>query len=334
MAGKNQITLTFAGDSTDATKAFSEVGAASEKMTDKVKESGSAFDRTREGFDTAEQRARGFRDIITGTKDAVVGFSAVLKGDFSSDALLTAGAGVADLAGGFANFLVPAMKSSVEWLGKTKVGQLAVAAASKIWTAGQWLLNLALSANPIGLVVIAVAALVAAVVLIAKKTTWFQDIWRVSWGFIKKYALVVWEWLQDLPGRIAKVFNKVADFIKAPFRAAFNFVADAWNNTIGRLSWTVPSWVPLIGGNSISVPHLPKFHQGGLVPGAPGQDLLAVVRAGERITPAGTAGASGLTLVIRSGGSAIDDAIVQIIARAVRQHGSGVINVRTEPGRA
>ena len=45
-------------------------------------------------------------------------------------------------------------------------GQAIVTAATGAWTAAQWLLNLALEANPIGIVVIAIAALVAAMVIL------------------------------------------------------------------------------------------------------------------------------------------------------------------------
>ena len=43
-----------------------------------------------------------------------------------------------------------------------------IAFVSKAWTAAQWLLNVALNANPIGLIVLAIAALIAVVVLIIK----------------------------------------------------------------------------------------------------------------------------------------------------------------------
>jgi len=200
-----------------------------------------------------------------------------------------------------------------------------VVTATGIWTAAQWLLNIALNANPIGLVVLAIAILIGIIVLIAKKTTWFQDIWRVTWTFVKKIAGNVWDWLTKLPARLGAAFSKVAGFITAPFRAAFNFVADAWNNTIGSLSWSVPSWVPMIGGSSISVPKLPHFHQGGVVPGRPGAEVLGVLKAGETVIPAGGGGG---TITIRSGGGRLNDAIVEIIANAVRQSGPGVINVR------
>lgn len=53
-------------------------------------------------------------------------------------------------------------------------GQLVVEAATKTWTAVQWLLNAALDANPIALVVIAVAALTAGIILAYQKSDTFR----------------------------------------------------------------------------------------------------------------------------------------------------------------
>lgn len=195
-------------------------------------------------------------------------------------------------------------------------------------TAVQWAWNAAQLANPIGLIIAAVVALIAIIVIIATKTDWFQRAWRASWSWIKNAAIGVWNWLKDLPDKIGSLFKKIGNFIVAPFKWAFNLIADAWNNTIGSLRWTVPDWVPLIGGNTVGAPQLPHFHSGGVVPGAPGSEVVAVLQAGETVTPAGRGG-GGATLVIQSGGSKLDDAIVEIIARAVRRSGPGAINVRT-----
>jgi len=56
------------------------------------------------------------------------------------------------------------------------------AAAAKLWAAAQWLLNAALDANPIGLVAIAIVALIGVTILVIK-----------HWGFFKKVALEVWQ---------------------------------------------------------------------------------------------------------------------------------------------
>ena len=76
-----------------------------------------------------------------------------------------------------------------------KVAQLAIAAAAKVWTAAQWLLNVAMSANPIGLVVLAIAGLVAGIVLAWKKSETFRTVVIAVWNAIKAAASAVWNWL-------------------------------------------------------------------------------------------------------------------------------------------
>jgi hypothetical protein len=193
-------------------------------------------------------------------------------------------------------------------------------------TAAQWAWNAAQLASPTTWIILAVAALVAVIVLIATKTDWFQRAWRASWGWIKDAAMNTWNWLKQLPGWIGTAFARVAGFITAPFRSAFAAIAWLWNNTIGRLSWTVPGWVPGIGGNHLSVPNIPKFHSGGVVPGAPGSEMLAVLQAGETVTPAGQGGARTV-LEIRSGGTQLDDLLVEVLSRAVRVRGGDVQSV-------
>lgn len=213
-----------------------------------------------------------------------------------------------------------------------KVATIAQSVATGVATAAQWLMNIALTANPIGLVIVAIAALIAIIVLIATKTTWFQTIWRMAWGGIKAAASAVWDWLKGLPDRIGNAFGRVGglirrafsglvDIITWPWRTAFNFIARAWNNTIGRLHWSIPGWVPGIGGNSISAPRLPTFHTGGIVPGAPGQEMLAVLQAGERVTPAGQSKQQPIVIEIRGDGTRLGQALVELLENAIRGRG-------------
>lgn len=345
MGNKNTVTLTFAGDTDKLEKSFDRVGTAAKSMSTEVGHSAEKFDEVGEKFDVADTRAMGFRDTLTGVQDSFSGLKSIASGDIGFTSLLTAGAGVGDLASGFANFLVPAAKDAVTWLkeGKlatvaTEVAQRAAALGAKVWAGAQWLLNAALDANPIGLVVIAIAALVAIIVVIAVKTTWFQDLWRVTWGAVKDAAAwaadavvgyvkwvvgnyeAAWQFLESLPGRLGRAFAAVGNFLFAPFRWAFNMIADAWNSTIGRLSWSVPSWVPGIGGNSIGAPKLPHFHTGGVVPGAPGSEMLAVLQAGERVIPAGGGGPGGVLEVRAAPGldSEVARLLVKLLAYAQR----------------
>jgi TP901 family phage tail tape measure protein len=82
-----------------------------------------------------------------------------------------------------AQWLLSTALTAAQWLlnaGKLvayKAAQFAIAAASKAWAAAQWLLNAALSANPIGLVIIAIAALAGALIWAYKKCDWFREKW-------------------------------------------------------------------------------------------------------------------------------------------------------------
>jgi len=299
----NEVTLTFAGDTEKLEKSFDKVGAGAKTMSDKVgastsavDEHGNAMGRMGDKADGAEANLIGVVDIMSGTATIMQGPAKVGMGAYIQ--------GWADLAGGLAPVLISLAQVKIATIGNTiataasTVAQGAAKAATAVWTGVQWLLNVALTANPIGLLIVGIAALIAIIVLIATKTTWFQDAWRVAWGAIKSVAMSVWDWLSALPGKIGAVFSGIAGTISGPWKAAFNGIANAWNNSVGRLSFTVPAWVPLIGGKTFSAPRLPTFHRGGIVPGTPGQDVVAVLQAGERVIPraqaqAGAGGSAG-----------------------------------------
>jgi phage-related minor tail protein len=122
------------------------------------------------------------------------------------------------------------------WLVLSKAAKVATVA----WTAVQWLLNLAMSANPLGLIILAVIALIAIIVLIATKTTWFQTIWEAVWGAIKAAAEFVFNWIV---GGWTFVFNTVVGILKLWWTVFSGFwgkvgqiAADTWNWIIGKIT--------------------------------------------------------------------------------------------------
>lgn len=169
--------------------------------------------------------------------------------------------------------------------------------------AGVWALNVAMEANVIGLIVLGIAALVAALVWVATKTKFFQTIWKGVWGFLKGvghwfahdfvgFFVNGWKtvtdkggavlgWFKALPGKIGAAFVKLGEIIIAPYRYAFNKIADLWNGTVGKLSFHVPSWVPGIGGKGFSMPSLPHLASGGMVPATPGGQVIVAGEGGE-----------------------------------------------------
>ncbi len=98
------------------------------------------------------------------------------------------------------------------------VAEKAVAVATKAWAAVQKVLNLVLSANPIGIVITAISGLVAALVAAYNNSEDFRNICNQVWGVIKPLADAImgslvkafqwlidkakqaWEWLQKILG--------------------------------------------------------------------------------------------------------------------------------------
>ncbi|HEY5833587.1 MAG TPA: hypothetical protein VIW71_06570, partial [Streptomyces sp.] len=75
------------------------------------------------------------------------------------------------------------------------VGMKAWALATTVWTGvqriatfAQMAFNTAMMLSPTTWIIIGIVALIAVIVLIATKTTWFQQIWRASWGAITRAA--------------------------------------------------------------------------------------------------------------------------------------------------
>lgn len=327
MAG-NQVTLTFAGDSDKLERSFGQVGAASKTMTEEVGKSSKSMSDFAEHTDRAATKASTTYGAMgaLGSGLTLVG----QDGGPAGTALMSVGMAF-DFISGVTDLATIALESNTfSRIGNTvatvagTVASGIATAASTVWAGAQWLLNAALNANPIGLVVIAIIALIAIIEIVVHNTKFFKDLWAGTWDFMKavgawfagpfvNFFVGAWKgivdfgegtlkWFRDLPGALGKALSKVADFLLSPFRGAFNAIADAWNNTIGKLSWTVPSWVPFVGGNSISAPKLPHYHSGiGSVPGPPGAEVLAILQAGETVTARG--GSSGGSSTVRFAGN-------------------------------
>ncbi len=73
--------------------------------------------------------------------------------------------------------------------------------------------------------------------------------------------------------------------VKDAFKAAINWLIDKWNDfsiTIGGGSFLGQD----IPEMTLDTPNLPRFHDGGIVPGRPGQEVLSILQAGERVLTA------------------------------------------------
>ncbi|KKL55627.1 hypothetical protein LCGC14_2253530, partial [marine sediment metagenome] len=108
----------------------------------------------------------------------------------------------------------------------------AIAIAVKIYTAVQWLLNVAMSANPIGLIIIGIAALIAGIVLLVlnweKVVTFLRNVWNKVVNFVV--------------GGLKKLWNKFSELLDNPFFVAIGLLFAPWL-TIPAL--IIKHWEPI-----------------------------------------------------------------------------------------
>ncbi|MEU4229430.1 hypothetical protein AB0F17_34480 [Nonomuraea sp. NPDC026600] len=108
--------------------------------------------------------------------------------------------------------------------------QLLMAAATGVikvatvaWTAVQWLLNVALNANPIGLIVLAIAALVAGVIWAYNNVDWFRNAVDTAWKAIS--TAIQWAWNNV----IKPAWDAIWGFLKNTLGPVFTWL---WNTVI------------------------------------------------------------------------------------------------------
>ena len=103
---------------------------------------------------------------------------------------------------------------------------IAWAASTKIAAAAQWLLNAAMNANPIGLVIAAIAGLVAAFVILWKRSEGFRNFWIGLWEKIKEAASIAKE---KISGWIDNIKTKFQEF-KDKATNIKNGIVATWEN--------------------------------------------------------------------------------------------------------
>lgn len=94
--------------------------------------------------------------------------------------------------------------------------------ATKAWTAAQAALNVVMNANPVGLIIMAVAALVAIIAVVIEKTIGWKNVWNGVVNFFKKGVDFIKRGLASIANfftyTLPKAVMKFVDIVTKPLR--------------------------------------------------------------------------------------------------------------------
>lgn len=178
---------------------------------------------------------------------------------------------IAGIAGGFAAFKTASLISAAVTALKS------FDAAAKIAAAGQWVLNAAMNANPIVLVVTAIAALVSALVWFFTQTETGRQLWadftgflQATWQNITDFFQTTWQnitqWFSNaaaniqngwnaltafigsIPGRIQAFFASIGQWFANKFNEVRNGIANGFNSAVSFVA-SIPGRILSALGN-------------------------------------------------------------------------------------
>jgi hypothetical protein len=138
--------------------------------------------------------------------------------------------------------IVPILQKFSDWAAKHPEVFTVLAVALAAVAAAIVAINIAMSINPITAIAIGIGAVAAAAVIAYKKFETFRTIVDALFGAVR------W-WISNVTIPLFQGLLGAATFV-------FNAIAAVWNNTVGKLAFTIPSWVPLLGGKSFAMPKI------------------------------------------------------------------------------
>jgi hypothetical protein len=138
--------------------------------------------------------------------------------------------------------IVPILQKFSDWAAKHPEVFTVLAVALAAVAASIVAINVAMSINPITAIAIGIGAVAAAAVIAYKKFETFRTIVDALFGAVR------W-WISNVTIPLFQGLLGAATFV-------FKAIAAIWNNTVGKLAFTIPDWVPLLGGKSFAMPKI------------------------------------------------------------------------------
>ncbi|MFI5607780.1 hypothetical protein [Amycolatopsis sp. NPDC051903] len=129
-------------------------------------------------------------------------------------------------------FLAPVLQNIANFIAQNTSWITPLVIAIGVWTAAQWLLNAALDANPIGLVILAIGALIAIVATIITYWQPISDFFVNLWNTVKDAVTAAASWVWDR------------------MKQAWAWVVGVWN---GAVAWFQAIWIGIKTGVSMAL---------------------------------------------------------------------------------
>jgi phage-related minor tail protein len=131
-------------------------------------------------------------------------------------------------------------------------------------TLAQWLLNAAMDANPIGIIIAVIAGVVAAIVYLWNTNEAFRDAVIGAWNTISDTASQVWNGIVAFfTETIPNAFSSLGEFFTSTVPQMFSDLwttittafTDGWNGVVTFFTESVPNWLESMGTWFASLPN-------------------------------------------------------------------------------
>jgi phage-related protein len=224
------IQIAVLADARNAVAGLKDVGTAADTAADDLKRASRSAqdvgDKFGDAASTSSQVAGGLGDLGGALAQLPGPLGVIGTGMEALGPTIMGVTGAADLAEAATAKLGLANVKSAAQTAMQKTAMVASSAATKAAAAAQWVLNAAMSANPIGLVIAAIALLVAGFVIAWKKSETFRAVVTGAWNAIKAASVAVFRWLSTF---ITTIWNGVKTYFTAVFSAYRTLFTAVWN---------------------------------------------------------------------------------------------------------
>ncbi|QFP94808.1 tape measure protein [Mycobacterium phage Marshawn] len=142
---------------------------------------------------------------------------------------------------------VAAVKAMAIGMAVYNTAMLLAANATKIARTAWFLFNAAFIASPIGLIVVAIAALAAGLWAFFTKTETGRKLWEKIWTAIKTAASVAWEWIKNTLGKawesIQPGLQKIGEVARQAFSTLSDAIKSVWTFIQPAVEWLGRLWL-------------------------------------------------------------------------------------------